>query len=68
MSSLIGAILGGILQFIGYQLVKFFMISPASALTTIPTITTQTVAGIVLGTVVITVLQSSKVIYRLQRM
>lgn len=65
---LIGAILGGIFQIIGYQLVKFFMISPAAALTTIPTITTQTVAGIVLGAVVITVLQSSKVIIRLQRM
>ena len=64
----LGAILGGILQIIGYQLVKFFMISPAAALTTIPTITTQTVAGIVLGAVVITVLQSSRVLERLQRM
>ena len=44
------------------------MISPAAALTTIPTITTQTVAGIVLGAVVITVLQSSRVLERLQRM
>ena len=65
---LIGAILGGICQIIGYQLVKIVLISPAAALATIPTITTQTVAGIIIAAVVITVLQSSKVIYRLQRM
>lgn len=65
---LIGAILGGICQIIGYQLVKIVLISPAAALATIPTITTQTVAGIVIGAVVIMVLQSSKVISRLQRM
>lgn len=64
---LAGAILGGLLQIVGYQLVKFFMISPAAALSTIPTITTQTVAGIVIAAVVITVLQSSKVMARLQR-
>ena len=65
---LIGAILGGICQIIGYQLVKIVLISPAAALATIPTITTQTVAGIVIGAVVIMVLKSSKVISRLQRM
>ena len=65
---LIGAVLGGICQIIGYQLVKIVLISPAAALATIPTITTQTVAGIVIAAVVITVLQSSKVIGRLQRM
>ena len=65
---LIGAILGGICQIIGYQLVKIVLISPAAALATIPTITTQTVAGIIIAAVVTTVLQSSKVIYRLQRM
>ena len=65
---LIGAILGGICQIIGYQLVKIVLISPAAALATIPTITTQTVAGIIIAAVVITVLQPSKVIYRLQRM
>ena len=65
---LLGAILGGILQIIGYQLVKIVLISPAAALATIPTITAQTVAGIVIGAVVITVLQSSWVLERLQRM
>ena len=64
----LGAILGGILQIIGYQLVKIVLISPAAALATIPTITAQTVAGIVIGAVVITVLQSSRVLERLQRM
>ena len=58
----------GICQIIGYQLVKIVLISPAAALATIPTITTQTVAGIVIGAVVIMVLQSSKVLSRLQRM
>lgn len=65
---LLGAILGGILQIIGYQLVKIVLISPAAALATIPTITAQTVAGIVISAAVITVLQSSRVLERLQRM
>ena len=65
---LMGAILGGICQIVGYQLVKLVLISPAAAIATIPTITTQTVCGIVIAAVVISVLQSSKVICRLQRM
>lgn len=65
---LIGAVLGGIWQIFAYQLVKVVLISPAAALATIPTITTQTVAGIVIAAVVISVLQSSKVIQRLQQM
>ncbi len=67
-SWLIGAVLGGICQIIGYQLVKIVLISPAAALATIPTMATQAVAGIVIGAVVIMVLQSSKVLSRLQRM
>lgn len=65
---LIGAILGGICQIICYQLVKVVLISPAAALATIPTITTQTVAGIIIGAVIIIVLKSSRVIARLQQM
>ena len=68
IAAMVGAVLGGICQIIGYQSVKIVLISPAAALATIPTITTQTVAGIIIAAVVITVLQSSKVIYRLQRM
>lgn len=67
-SWLIGAVLGGICQIVLYQLVKIVLISPAAALATIPTITTQTVAGIVIGAIVISVLQSSRVICRLQQM
>ena len=65
---LIGAAAGGVCQIVGYQLVKIVLISPAAALATIPTITTQTVAGIVIGAAVILVLRSSGAVHRLQRM
>ena len=64
---LIGEVLGGICQIIGYQLVKIVLISPAAAISTIPTITMQTVAGIIIGAVVITVMQSSNLIARLKK-
>lgn len=65
---LIGAVLGGICQIVGYQLVKIVLISPAAALATIPTITMQTISGIVIAAIVISVLQSSRVLERLRRM
>ena len=52
---LIGEVLGGVL------------ISPAAAIATIPTITMQTIAGIVIASVVITIMQSSNLIERLKR-
>ncbi len=65
---LIGAILGGICQIVGYQLVKIVLISPAAALATIPTISIQTAVGIVVGAVIIRVLNASRVMGRLQAM
>lgn len=43
------------------------LISPAAAIATIPTITMQTIAGIVIASVVITIMQSSNLIERLKR-
>lgn len=65
---LIGAILGGVCQIVGYQLVKIVLISPAAALATIPTISLQTAVGIVVGAVIIRVLNASRVMGRLQAM
>ncbi len=65
---LVGAILGGICQIVGYQLVKIVLISPAAALATIPTISLQTAVGIVVGAVIIRVLNASRVMGRLQAM
>lgn len=67
-SWLAGAVLGGLCQIVCYQLTKAVLLGPAVALATIPNITAQTLAGIVLAAVVISVLQSSKVLCRLQRM
>ena len=64
---LIGEVLGGVCQIVGYQLVKIVLISPAAAIATIPTITMQTIAGIVIASVVITIMQSSNLIERLKR-
>ena len=47
--------------------VKIVLISPAAAIATIPTITMQTIAGIVIASVVITIMQSSNLIERLKR-
>ncbi len=65
---LIGAIAGGIWQIIGYTLTKIVLLSPQAAFATVPTVSAQTVAGIVIASVVIVVLQSSNVLYSLRRM
>ena len=65
---LIGAMAGGIWQIIGYTLTKIVLLSPQAAFATVPTVSAQTVAGIVIASVVIVVLQSSNVLYSLRRM
>lgn len=65
---LIGAIAGGIWQIIGYTLTKIVLLSPQAAFATVPTVSAQTVAGIIIASVVIVVLQSSNVLYSLRRM
>ena len=63
---LAGAVLGGIWQVAAYTAVKVVMISPAAALATVPTVSMQTIAGIVIAAVIIGAVQSSKVWYRLR--
>lgn len=63
-----GAVLGGICQIICYTLVKVVMISPSAAVATIPTITSQTAAGLVIAAVVISLLRASHVMNRLKQM
>ena len=65
---LLGAIIGGICQILGYTLAKIILLTPAAALASTPTITAQTVIGIIIASVVISILQSSKVLRRLRAM
>ncbi|MCI5481280.1 MAG: ECF transporter S component [Lachnospiraceae bacterium] len=65
---LIGAVVGGICQIIGYTAVKVVMLGTAAALATTPTITAQTTIGIIIAAVVISILESSKVMGRLRQM
>ena len=65
---LAGAAVGGALQVAGYQAVKYFLISPEAAVATIPTVTVQTVAGIVLAAAVISFLDASHVLHRLREL
>lgn len=65
---LAGAALGGIFQILAYTLVKFVMISPAAALATIPTVSIQTTAGILISAVFISLLQSSHALCRLKEL
>lgn len=57
---LIGAILGGLFQIVGYTTVKIFMFGTSTAFATIPTITGQTVCSLIIFSVVYTVLVKSK--------
>ena len=65
---LVGAIIGGICQILGYTLAKIILLTSAAALASTPTITAQTVIGIIIASVVISILQSSKVLHRLRAM
>lgn len=66
LNFLAGAVLGGIWQVAAYTAVKFFMISPAAAVATIPTVSMQTVAGITISAIVIGAVRSSKAWYKLK--
>ena len=63
---LTGAVCGGIVQIIGYTGVKVFMLGVKPAVMTIPTVSFQTVFGIVAATVIATVLMGTKTLKLLQ--
>lgn len=65
---LAGSAAGGIFQIIAYTLVKFVLISPAAGLATIPTVSMQTAAGVLISAVLISALQSSHALYRLKEL
>ena len=64
---LIGAVAGGICQIIGYTAVKVVMLGTAAAFATTPNITAQTAIGIIIAAVVISILESSRVLGRLKQ-
>lgn len=63
-----GAVAGGVFQVAAYTLTKFILISPAAGLATIPTVSMQTAAGILIAAVLISILQSSHALYRLKEL
>ena len=68
MNWLIGAIAGGVLQIIGYTLVKVVMFGSKVALATVPGITLQTSVGIVLASVLIAAFTRTKTLQLLKEM
>ncbi len=63
-----GAAVGGVFQIAAYTLTKFILISPAAGLATIPTVSMQTAAGILIAAVLISILQSTHALYRLKEL
>lgn len=65
---LIGAICGGVLQITGYTLVRIPLYGLAFAIAELPGIIFQTLSGIILSAVIITILSESKALNRLKEM
>lgn len=63
---LIGALCGGVLQVAGYTLVRIPLYGLAFAIAELPGIIFQTLSGIILSTVIITVLSESKALSKLK--
>lgn len=64
---ILGAIVGGLFQIVAYTLVKIPLVGIKAAVASIFTISTQTLMGIVIAAVVITVLETSGAMKQLQR-
>ncbi len=63
---LIGAILGGIFQIVGYTLIKIPMLGLAYALSSFPALTLQTISGILIAGVLVSTLLASGAIRKLK--
>ncbi len=63
---LLGSILGGIFQIVAYTLVKIPLVGVKAAVASIFTVSTQTLMGVVIAAVVISVLETSGAMKRLQ--
>lgn len=65
---LIGSVVGGIVQIFLYTAVKVVMFDWAYAITSVPGLTSQTITGVVLGAVLVTLLGKAGVMQRLKEM
>ena len=65
-SFIIGSIIGGAFQVIAYAFVETFMYNFTSALASIPSNTVQSITGVVIATVLVTVLEKSNVLKKLK--
>lgn len=65
---LIGSVVGGIVQIVLYTLVKLVLFDWAYAITSVPGLTSQTITGIVLGAVLVTLFNKAGVMERLKEM
>ena len=65
---LIGAILGGIFQIIGYTLVRIPLYGLTFAIAEVPGIVFQTLSGIILSAIIISILSQANVIRKLKEM
>lgn len=65
---IIGAVVGGVIQITGYTLVRFPLFGSAVAFTELPMLIVQTVSGIILAAVLVSILKESGVIGRIKEL
>ncbi len=63
---IIGAVAGGITQIIGYTLAKFPLFGMAVAFTELPVLILQTVSGVVIAAILVSLLKESGIITRIK--
>lgn len=63
---IIGAAVGGIIQIAGYTLIKFPLFGVAAAFAEVPGLTLQTVSGVILAAVLVSLLKESGIIKRIR--
>ena len=63
---IIGAVCGGLTQILGYTLVKFPLFGAAVAITEDPVLTLQTVSGVILAAILVSLLKESGIIKRIK--
>ena len=65
---LIGSIVGGIVQIVLYTVIKVFLFDWAYAIGSVPGLTSQTITGIVLGAILVTLFKKAGIMQKLKEM
>lgn len=65
---IVGAIAGGVFQICGYTIARVFLYDKTAALASLPGLTVQTCAGVVISVILITILNKTNAIKKLKKL